>query len=147
MQVKEENTLKKQKENCRKQGNAILGIKNWRSFNVKKVFTFIFVVLPFLFFGCRSTTIGQSYDVVNANSRVIGKLETSIENFDRGIGEAVERSRRIEDELERVDYLFGQYERLVGGLRDEVNSLRAEIERLEKVRDGGGYACPSVSGH
>ena len=97
--------------------------------------------------GCATTTIGQSYDVVNANSRVIGKLETSIENFDRGIGEAVERSRGIESELERVDYLFGQYERLVGGLRDEVNSLRAEIERLEKVCDDSGDAGPSVSGH
>lgn len=96
--------------------------------------------------GC-ATTKSHSGRVRESDSYFVGKLETSIENFDRGIGEAVERSRRIEDELERVDYLFGQYERLVGGLRDEVNSLRAEIESLEKVRDGGGDACPSVSGH
>ena len=96
--------------------------------------------------GC-ATTKSHSGRVRESDSYFVGKLETSIENFDRGIGEAVERSRRIEDELERVNYLFGQYERLVGGLRDEVNSLRAEIERLEKVRDGGGDASPSVSSH
>ena len=94
--------------------------------------------------GC-ATTKSHNGRVRESDSYFVGKLETSIENFDRGIGEAVERSRGIESELERVDYLFGQYERLVGGLRDEVNSLRDEIERLEKVRDGGGDSRASVS--
>ena len=94
--------------------------------------------------GC-ATTKSHPRGVRESDSYFVGKLESSIESFDRGIGEAVERSRRIEDELERVDYLFGQYERLVGGLRDEVNSLRAEIERMEKVRDGSGDSCASVS--
>lgn len=93
--------------------------------------------------GC-ATTKSHSGRVRESDSYFVGKLETSIENFDRGIGEAVERSRRIEDELERVDYLFGQYESAVGRLRDEVNSLRAEIERMEKVRDGGGSAGSAV---
>ena len=94
--------------------------------------------------GC-ATTKSHPRGVRESDSYFVGKLESSIENFDRGIGEAVERSRGIESELERIDYLFGQYERLVGGLRDEVNSLRDEIERLEKVRDGSGSAGSSVS--
>ena len=94
--------------------------------------------------GC-ATTKSHSGGVRESDSYFLGRIEATIESFDRGIGEAVERSRGIESELERVDYLFGQYERLVGGLRDEVNSLRAEIERLEKVRDGGGDSRASVS--
>lgn len=94
--------------------------------------------------GC-ATTKSHPRGVRMSDSYFVGKLESSIESFDRGIGEAVERSRGIESELERIDFLFGQYERLVGGLRNEVNSLRAEIERLEKVRDGGGDSRASVS--
>ena len=93
--------------------------------------------------GC-ATTKSHSGNIRESDSFFIGKLETSIENFDRGLATAVERSRGIKDELERIDYMFGQYERLVGGLRNEVNSLRAEIERLEKVRDDSGSVGASV---
>ena len=86
--------------------------------------------------GC-ATTKSHSGRVRESDSYFIGKLETTIERFDEGIAEAVERSRGIENELERVDYLFGQYESAVGRLRDEVNTLRREIEVLEKgVHDG-----------
>ena len=130
--------------------NDIESLKRFFGHTVGAILAFLLLAVIAAFCatlgGC-ATTKSHSGRVRESDSYFVGKLETSIENFDRGIGEAVERSRGIESELERVDYLFGQYERLVGGLRDEVNSLRAEIERLEKVRDGGGDACPSVSGH
>lgn len=93
--------------------------------------------------GCATTKshIGRTRE---SSSFIVGKLEGSVESFDRGIARAVERSRGIEDELERLDYLFGQYEQVAIRLRDEVDSLRAEIERLEKVRDDSGDTSPSV---
>lgn len=126
--------------------------RNERNIAEKISWAYVFLVvvcfcgamLAFVCLGGCATTKSHSGGIRESDSYFVGKLETSIENFDRGIGEAVERSRRIEDELERVDYLFGQYEQAVGRLRDEVNSLRDEIERLEKVRDGSGDASPSV---
>lgn len=96
-----------------------------------------FILLCLVSFICASlggcaTTKSHSGRVRESDSYFIGKLETTIERFDEGIAGAVERSRGIEDELERVDYLFGQYESAVGRLRDEVNTLRREIEVLEK---------------
>lgn len=96
---------------------------------------FVAIVLVSVFCVCAggcSTTKSHSGRVRESDSYFIGKLETTIERFDEGIAGAVERSRGIENELERVDYLFGQYESAVGRLRDEVNTLRREIEVLEK---------------
>ncbi|MBO7123279.1 MAG: hypothetical protein J6V90_08375 [Treponema sp.] len=93
--------------------------------------------------GC-ATTKSHSGGVRESSSFIVGKLEGSVEDFDRGIARAVERSRSIEDELERLDYLFGQYEQTALRLRDQVDSLRAEIERLEKIRDDSGFASASV---
>ena len=96
---------------------------------------FVAIVLVSVFCVCAggcATTKSHSGRVRESDSYFIGKLETTIERFDEGIAGAVERSRGIENELERVDYLFGQYESAVGRLRDEVNTLRREIEVLEK---------------
>lgn len=96
---------------------------------------FVAIVLVSAFCVCAggcATTKSHSGRVRESDSYFIGKLETTIERFDEGIAGAVERSRGIENELERVDYLFGQYESAVGRLRDEVNTLRREIEVLEK---------------
>lgn len=96
---------------------------------------FVAIVLVSAFCVCAggcATTKSHAGRVRESDSYFIGKLETTIERFDEGIAGAVERSRGIENELERVDYLFGQYESAVGRLRDEVNTLRREIEVLEK---------------
>ena len=101
----------------------------------EKFLQIVAIILVSAFFVCAggcATTKSHSGRVRESDSYFIGKLETTIERFDEGIAGAVERSRGIENELERVDYLFGQYESAVGRLRDEVNTLRREIEVLEK---------------
>ena len=116
--------------------------KNWivlffSSMCVAIVFAFGILLFIVCAGGC-STTIGKSYDIVNTNSRILGRIETTIEDFDIGVATALERSQKFENELERIDYLFGQYERLVIELRDEVNCLRAEIKNKGEDNLGSG---------
>jgi len=99
-----------------------------------------------LFAGC-ATTRGVAGDLGQSNSYIAGKLEASVEGFDRGIGEAVERSRRIEDDIERLVYLFDEYEQAALGLRDEVERLRREVEMAQEAGGyGGGIGVPVRGG-
>ena len=107
------------------------------------LFVVILVVAAFCLCagGCSTTRVGtDSGDIRKSYSYIAGSLESAVAEFDRGIARAESHSRGIQDEIERLDYLFGQYEQKAIRLRDEVNSLRAEIERLEKVRDDSGSA-------
>jgi len=87
--------------------------------------------------GCTTTRVGTDVgDVRESYSYIAGGLESAVAEFDRGIARAESHSRGIQDEIERLDYLFGQYEQKALRLRDEVDSLRAKIKDAEKISAG-----------
>lgn len=91
--------------------------------------------------------VGDAGDVRQSNSYIAGKLEASVESFDRGIGDALERSRVIKDDIERLVYLFDKYEQAALGLRDEVERLRREVEMAQEAGGyGGGIGVPVRGG-
>lgn len=96
----------------------------------------VMVALAFALFagGCATTKIGTDNGAIReSNSYIIGGLESAVAEFDRGIARAEDYSRGIQDEIERLDYLFGQYEQKALRLRNEVDSLRAKIKDAEKT--------------
>ena len=93
----------------------------------KKFFIlFVTVCMSLLFIGCKTT---EYTDVI------IGELEASIDEFDRGVGRAVKRSKSIEDEVARLDYLFGEYEQAALRLREDLIKTKAELEALQNIYD------------
>lgn len=94
----------------------------------------VIVVLICLFGGCSTTRITTDHgDIRQSNAYIIGELTQSVDEFDRGLGEATEKSRNITDAIDRVDYLFQQYEQKAIRFRNEVDTLR---ERLQKEEQG-----------
>ena len=71
-------------------------------------------------------------NVRESNAFIIGKLEESVNEFDRGLSEATTKSRNITDAIDRIDYLFSEYERTALQLRDEVDSLRKQIQNKDE---------------
>lgn len=74
-------------------------------------------------------------DIIAGNSHATGKLEATVAELDRATADSRERitniietSRGITDGVERVEYLFGQYEREVERLLNEVDRIRKEAE-------------------
>ena len=95
---------------------------------------------------CRSVP-GPSGDLGRTNTYIAGKLEASVEAFDRGVRAAIVRSRGIEDDVERLVKLFGEYEQAALGLRDEVERLRREVEMAQEAGGyGGGIGVPVRGG-
>ena len=84
--------------------------------------------------GCAtSTRIGTDPGSVRESSAyILGRLEESVEGFDRGIADAIGRSQKIEDDLERLEFLFGQYEQAALRLRDEVDKIRSGKQEAGK---------------
>lgn len=94
----------------------------------------ILIVLVCIFGGCSTTRVTTDPgDIRQSNAYIIGELTQSVDEFDRGLGEATEKSRNITDAVDRVDYLFQQYEQEAVRLRNEVDTLR---ERLQKEEQG-----------
>lgn len=79
--------------------------------------------------GC-STTIKHrnAGDIRNTDSYIVGGLESAVSDFDDGIGRAIRESRGIADEVDRLEFLFNRYEQYALRLRNEVDSLRKQIE-------------------
>ena len=107
---------------------------------------FVFVVLmlfPFLCSGCATTGLqGEDTELVAANSRNIGRIESTVSSLERTVESSTERleivaraSERIKDSGERLDYLFSEYEREVGRLLDEIDSLRAREEAYKEAEE------------
>ena len=96
---------------------------------------FVFGLLLFLVCagGC-STAIGHRDigDIRQSDSYILGELESAVSNFDDGIGRAVRESRGIADEIDRLEFLFNRYEQYALRLRNEVDSLRKQIEGEDK---------------
>lgn len=100
----------------------------------KKFFIlFVSVCMSLLFIGCKSTEHTDIGNIRESSAFVIGELESSIEDFDRNVGRAVERSKCIEDEVARLDYLFGEYEQATLQLREDLRKTKAELEKLQNI--------------
>ena len=102
----------------------------------KKAFVlFVTVYMSLLFIGCKSTEHTNIGNIRESSSYILGELESSIKDFDRNVGRAVERSKRIEDEVARLEYLFGEYEQAALRLRDDFIKTKAELEKLQNIYD------------
>ena len=131
-----------------------------RSFNhaEKGIFYVIFVCLfvVLLTTGCctASSTRADAADIISGNSRAAGKLEATISALDGTVNNSRERiariiktSRNITDGVDRIEYLFGQYEAEVDRLLNEIDTIRNKAEIQSKNNfdcDGnssGVYNC------
>lgn len=98
----------------------------------------VLIFISVFFGGCASTRITTNPgDIRQSNAYIIGELAQSVNEFDRGLGEATEKSRNITDAVDRVDYLFQQYEQAALRLRNEVNTLRERLQKEEQNNIGG----------
>lgn len=101
---------------------------------IKKHFiVFVAVCMSLLFIGCKSAEHADIGNIRESSSFILGELESSIEDFDRGVERAIERSQSIEDEVDRADYLFREYERAALQLREELRETKAELEALQNI--------------
>ncbi len=93
----------------------------------------LLIFISVFFGGCSTTRVTTDPgDIRQSNAYIIGELTQSINEFDRGLGEATEKSRNITDAVDRVDYLFQQYEQTALRLRNEVNTLRERLQKEEQ---------------
>lgn len=90
--------------------------------------------------GCQSAGLsGKDAELVERHSRNLGRIEGTANALADTIADSRERleiitraGERIGDGIDRLDYLFGEYEREVGRLLDEIDRLRQQIEILEE---------------
>lgn len=122
-----------------------------RSFNYAKkgILCFIFIGLFIvLLTGCctAGSTRADSADIIIGNSRAAGKLEATISALDGTVNSSRERiahiiktSRNITDGVDRIEYLFRQYEAEVDRLLNEIDAIRnkAEIQSKNNMDRGG----------
>lgn len=102
----------------------------------KKFFIlFVTVCMSLLFIGCKTTEHTDIGNIRESSSFIVGELEASIEDFDRGVERAIERSQSIEDEIDRADYLFREYEQAALRLREDLIKTKAELEKLQNIYD------------
>ena len=101
-----------------------------------------------LFSGC--CTCGKlradAQTVVSGNSFAAGRLEATVTALNGTVADSRERianiiktSRGITDGVERIEYLFEQYESEVERILGEIERILGEIERIlgeiERIRD------------
>ena len=109
----------------------------------KKFFiVFVAICTSLLFVGCKTTEHTDIGSIRESSSYILGELEASVDAFDRGVGRAIERSKSITDEVDRLDYLFGEYERAALQLREDLRKAKAELEKIQNIYDNSG--CSST---
>ena len=105
---------------------------------VKKILICLVCVLCF---SCVSTGRLQRQDteLIEANSRNIGRVEGTVQSLSDTIHDSRERleivgraSTRIREASERLDYLITEYELEVERILDEIDRLRAKLETSQK---------------
>lgn len=106
-------------------------------------------LLVFLLCSCRSArgAAGEYIDAVASNQRAAGRAEMAVESLANAVDASRERlgnvartGEGIASGIERLEYLFGEYEREVDRLLREIERIRAEIEiSLEDADAGGGF--------
>lgn len=105
---------------------------------VKKVIVMSAVCMSLLFIGCKTTEHTDIGNIRETGAFLIGELESKIDAFDRNVGRAVERSKSIEDEVARLDYLFGEYEQAALRLREDLRKAKAELEKIQNIYGNSG---------
>ena len=98
------------------------------------------LLLSSLFTGCATTGLQRKdTELVSANSRNIGRVESTAEAIGDTISDSRERleivrraSERIGEAGERLDYLFSEYEREVERILDELYTLKEQQEQMER---------------
>lgn len=118
-----------------------------RSIKIEKISIFILCFSLFVLSGCCSSG-GVSADdaiIISGNSYSVGKLEATITALDGAVSDSKERianvietSRSITDGIERVEYLFNEYESEVERLLDEIDRIRNEAEIQGKDNNDSG---------
>lgn len=89
--------------------------------------------------GCATVrTRRNAGDIKLTDSYIAGSLESAVSGFDGGIGRTIRESKGIADEVDRLEFLFNRYEQYAMRLRNEVDSLRRQIEVSGKNDLGGG---------
>lgn len=101
----------------------------------KKLFIVFAACVSLLFIGCKSTEHTDVGSIRESSAFILGELESKIDAFDRGVERAIERSKSIEDEIDRADYLFGEYERAALQLREDLRKAKADLEALQNIYD------------
>lgn len=103
-----------------------------------KRFGILFVICTsLLFVGCKTTEHRDIGNLRESSTYILGELAASVEAFDRGVESALERSKNITDEVDRLDYLFREYERAALQLREDYRKAKAELEALQNIYDSG----------
>ena len=115
----------------------------------KKIVMYLFIgVCLFMFAGC--CTCGRinadTKDIIAGNSRATGKLEATITALDGTVADSRERianifktSRGITDGVERIEYLFEQYESEVERILGEIERIRDEAQNPGENNISGSY--------
>lgn len=123
---------------------------------VKKVhivfYVLCIVLFVSLFSGCATTGLKKSDgEIIAANSRAAGRLESTVEELDGTVKNSRERielvtraSEKIESGIDRLEYLFDEYEREVDRLLTEIDRIRSEIKAEGKADKNGLYVNPVV---
>lgn len=100
---------------------------------------FICFVICFSFSSCASTrNTNDIADIIARNSQSTGRLEATVKELDRTIIDSRKRienivnsSRGITNGIERVEYLFSEYEQETNRLLNQIDTIRnnAKTER------------------
>ena len=100
----------------------------------KKFFiVFVAICASLLFVGCKTTGHTDIGSIRESGTYILGELAASVDAFDRGVEGAIERSKSITDEVDRLDYLFGEYEQAALRLREDLRKTKAELEALQNI--------------
>ena len=117
------------------------------NYEKKKLSIFLFccigIVVACIFTGCSTLKTIDNTDVVVGNQVAATKLEDTIGELDRASTRSRERleivirdSRKIEDGLSRLEFLFNSYESEVNRLLEEIDRIRREAaENQRKVKN------------
>lgn len=109
-----------------------------RSSKIEKIGIFILCFSLFALSGCCSPGRVSTDDtvIIAGNSYAVGKLEATITALDGAVSDSRERianvietSRCITDGVERVEYLFNEYESEVNRLLCEIDRIRIETQK------------------
>lgn len=119
----------------------------------KKVILYICLIFCIIVLSsCCSTKSKDEYhttDIIAGNSLAVGKLEATVAALDgtitdsrERIGNVIETSRNIANGIERIEYLFNEYELEVSRLLKEIERIRSEAE-IQIETDNNSNSIPS----
>lgn len=117
-------------------------------------FVVLFSCIAMLFTDCKSTgnIDANATSIIDRNSRASGQLEATITELDGTVNDSrdrianiIETSRNIEDGIDRLEYLFIEYESEVYRILDEIDRIRAEIKiQSENNIDSGNSSVSRI---